>query len=81
MNAISSLAELESQQFPLVQSCVLPKLVSSSDDIRKASPEAEQKIDAHVQMCRFIIYYFFSLIFVISALFYLFMCSGFIHTV
>lgn len=58
MNAISPLAELEAQQFPLVQSCVLPKLVSTADDIRKASAEAERKIDAHVLMCRFIIYYF-----------------------
>lgn len=51
MNVISPLAELEAQQFPLVQSCVLPKLVSTSADVRKASAEAEQKIDAHILSC------------------------------
>ncbi|PON71619.1 Peptidase M3A/M3B [Trema orientale] len=51
-NTISPLAELEAQQFPLVQSCVLPKLVSASDDVRKASSEAERRIDAHVLICR-----------------------------
>lgn len=53
MNVISPLAELEAQQFPLVQSCVLPKLVSTSADVRKASAEAEQKVDAHILSCRF----------------------------
>ncbi|KAM6555594.1 hypothetical protein CsatB_002613 [Cannabis sativa] len=51
-NVISPLAELEAQQFPLVQSCVLPKLLSLSDDICKASAEAERRIDAHVLTCR-----------------------------
>ncbi|OMO60398.1 Peptidase M3A/M3B [Corchorus capsularis] len=50
-NAISPLAELEAQQFPLVQSCVVPKLVSTSDKVRKASAEAEKKIDAYVSSC------------------------------
>ncbi|XP_022131840.1 probable thimet oligopeptidase isoform X2 [Momordica charantia] len=50
-NVISPLADLEAEQFPLVQSCVFPKLVSTSDDVRKASAEAERRIDAHVQMC------------------------------
>ncbi|CAL5350478.1 unnamed protein product [Camellia sinensis] len=45
--AILPLAELEAQQFPLVQSCVFPKLVSTSEDVRKASAEAERRIDAH----------------------------------
>ena len=52
-NVISPLAELEAQQFPLVQSCVIPKLVSTSDKVRKASAEAEKKIDAHASSCRF----------------------------
>ncbi|THF95744.1 hypothetical protein TEA_002776 [Camellia sinensis var. sinensis] len=50
--AILPLAELEAQQFPLVQSCVFPKLVSTSEDVRKASAEAERRIDAHVSSCR-----------------------------
>lgn len=50
-NVISPLAELEAQQFPLVQSCVVPKLVSTSDKVRKASAEAEKKIDAHICSC------------------------------
>lgn len=32
---------------------MFPKLVSTSDDVRKASAEAERKIDAHVLMSRF----------------------------
>ncbi|XP_024023972.1 probable thimet oligopeptidase isoform X2 [Morus notabilis] len=51
-NSIFPLAELEGQQFPLVQSCVFPKLVAASDDVRKASAEAERRLDAHVLMCR-----------------------------
>lgn len=51
MNVISPLAELEAQQFPLVQSCVFPMLVCTSDDVRKASAEAERKIDAHMLSC------------------------------
>ncbi|XP_028772222.1 probable thimet oligopeptidase [Neltuma alba] len=51
MNVISPLAELEAQQFPLIQSCVFPKLVSSVEDVRKASAEAERKIDAHLNLC------------------------------
>ncbi|CAK9312423.1 unnamed protein product [Citrullus colocynthis] len=50
-NVISPLADLEAEQFPLVQSCVFPKLISTSDDVRIASAEAERRIDAHVQMC------------------------------
>lgn len=50
-NAVSPLAELEAQQFPLVQSCVFPKFVSVLDEVRKASAEAERRIDAHVLMC------------------------------
>ena len=52
-NVVSPLAELEAQQFPLVQSCIFPKLVSTSEEVRKASAEAEQRIDAHILMCRF----------------------------
>ncbi|KAH9772777.1 putative thimet oligopeptidase [Citrus sinensis] len=51
MNVISPLAELEAQQFPLVQSCVFPKLVCTSDDVCKSSAEAERKIDAHMLSC------------------------------
>ncbi|KAK4488786.1 hypothetical protein RD792_004575 [Penstemon davidsonii] len=50
-NTILPLAELEAKQFPLIQSCVLPKLVSGSEDVRKASIEAERRIDAHVSTC------------------------------
>ncbi|OMO81414.1 Peptidase M3A/M3B [Corchorus olitorius] len=50
-SVISPLAELEAQQFPLVQSCVVPKLVSASDKVRKASAEAEKKIDSYVSSC------------------------------
>ncbi|XP_031270064.1 probable thimet oligopeptidase [Pistacia vera] len=51
LNVISPLAELEAEQFPQVQSCVFPRLVSSLDDVRKASTEAERRIDAHVLSC------------------------------
>lgn len=50
-NVISPLAELESEQFPLVQSCLFPKLVSTSDNVRRASAEAERRIDAHILSC------------------------------
>ncbi|KAI9386652.1 hypothetical protein POPTR_010G054466v4 [Populus trichocarpa] len=50
-NVMSPLADLEAHQFPLVQSCVFPKLVSTLEDVRKASAEAERRIDAHVSMC------------------------------
>ncbi|KAF3671413.1 hypothetical protein FXO38_06591 [Capsicum annuum] len=53
VNVILPLAELEAQQFPLIQSCVFPKWLSSSEDVRKASAEAERKIDAHISICRF----------------------------
>ncbi|KAL6969324.1 thimet oligopeptidase [Sarracenia purpurea var. burkii] len=50
-NAIQPLAELEAQQLSLVQSCVFPKLVSAHEDVRKASAEAERRIDAYVSDC------------------------------
>ncbi|CAL0333113.1 unnamed protein product [Lupinus luteus] len=50
-NVISPIAELQAQQFPLIQSCVFPKLVSTSEDVRKASAEAERRLDAHLDMC------------------------------
>ncbi|XP_051116561.1 probable thimet oligopeptidase [Andrographis paniculata] len=50
-NTILPLAELEAHQFPLLQSCAFPKLVSVSEDIRKASMEAERRIDAHFSAC------------------------------
>ncbi|XP_021854484.2 probable thimet oligopeptidase [Spinacia oleracea] len=49
---IMVLAELEAKHFPLVQSCVFPRLVSSSAEVRKASAEAEQKINTHIGSCR-----------------------------
>lgn len=55
-NVILPLVDLEAQQFPLVQSCVFPKLVSTSEDVRKASAEAERRIDAHVLTCRSCLY-------------------------
>ena len=50
-NVVLPLAELEAQQFPLVQSCIFPKLVSTLEEVRKVSAEAEQRIDAHILMC------------------------------
>ncbi|KAI3526330.1 hypothetical protein L1887_05580 [Cichorium endivia] len=47
-NVLLPLEEPEAHRFPLVQSCVFPKFVSTSDEIRKASAEAETRIDAHV---------------------------------
>lgn len=52
-NVVSPLAELEAEQFPLVQSCVFPKLVSTSEEVRRASAEAERIINAHIASCRF----------------------------
>ncbi|KAM0932161.1 putative thimet oligopeptidase [Dioscorea sansibarensis] len=52
LNVIAPLVELEAYQFPLVQSCLYPKMVSTSDDIRKASAYAEKKLDSHFLMCR-----------------------------
>lgn len=49
---ILPLADLEAHQFALLQSCVFPKLVSAAEDVRKASAEAERRIDAHVSKCR-----------------------------
>ncbi|BAF07030.1 probable thimet oligopeptidase [Oryza sativa Japonica Group] len=51
-NVIAPLAELDAQQFPLVQACVLPRMVSPSDDVRRASAEAEKRLDSHFQQCR-----------------------------
>lgn len=51
-NAIAPLAELDAQQFPLVQACVLPRMVSPSDDVCKASAEAEKRLDNHFLLCR-----------------------------
>ncbi|KAK4597735.1 hypothetical protein RGQ29_015308 [Quercus rubra] len=51
VNVVSPLAELEAEQFPLIQSCVFPKFVSTSDEVRKASAEAERRLDAHALIC------------------------------
>ncbi|KAK7280908.1 hypothetical protein RIF29_08476 [Crotalaria pallida] len=50
-NVISPIAELQAHQFPLIQSCVFPKLVFTLEDVRKASAEAERRIDAHLDLC------------------------------
>ncbi|CAI0425739.1 unnamed protein product [Linum tenue] len=50
-NSISLMADLEAEQFALIQSCLFPKFVSDSEDVRKASVEAERRIDAHVLAC------------------------------
>ncbi|KAL9226305.1 hypothetical protein vseg_002135 [Gypsophila vaccaria] len=49
---IMALAELEARQFPIIQSCVLPRLVATSEDLRKASAEAEHRINTHNASCR-----------------------------
>ncbi|KAL2903544.1 putative thimet oligopeptidase [Bienertia sinuspersici] len=49
---IMVLAELEARHFPLVQSCVFPRLVSISEEVRKASAEAEHRINTHIGSCR-----------------------------
>lgn len=51
-NVITPLAELEAYQFPLVQSCLAPKMVSSSEDVRKASADAEIRLDSFFSMSR-----------------------------
>ncbi|KAJ8466646.1 hypothetical protein OPV22_029198 [Ensete ventricosum] len=51
-NVIAPLAELEAYQFSSVQSCVFPKMVSTSNDIRKASEEAESRLNLHFLTCR-----------------------------
>lgn len=51
-NVVLPLAELEAEEFSLVQSCLFPKMVSVSDDVRKASAQAERRLDAHKLSCR-----------------------------
>ncbi|KAF3523577.1 hypothetical protein F2Q69_00050958 [Brassica cretica] len=51
-NVVLPLAELEARQLPLIQCCVVPKMLSPHDNVRKASAEAELKIDAHLLSCR-----------------------------
>uniref|UniRef100_A0A0D3CYQ9 Peptidase M3A/M3B catalytic domain-containing protein n=1 Tax=Brassica oleracea var. oleracea TaxID=109376 RepID=A0A0D3CYQ9_BRAOL len=51
-NVVLPLAELEARQLPLIQSCVIPKMLSPHDNVRKASAEAELKIDDHLLSCR-----------------------------
>ncbi|KAI4383595.1 hypothetical protein MLD38_009411 [Melastoma candidum] len=50
-NVVAPLAELEAELSPLVQSCIFPKLVSTLENVRRASAEAEQRIDAHNASC------------------------------
>ncbi|KAJ4884005.1 putative thimet oligopeptidase [Raphanus sativus] len=51
-NVVLPLAELEARQLPLVQCCVIPKMLSPHDNVRRASAEAEVKIDAHLLSSR-----------------------------
>ncbi|KAL0807092.1 hypothetical protein Bca101_099584 [Brassica carinata] len=51
-NVVLPPAELEARQLPLIQSCVIPKMLSPHDNVRKASAEAELKIDDHLLSCR-----------------------------
>lgn len=51
-NVIAPLANLEAEEFALVQSCVFPALVSTSKEVRDASSEAEKRIDAYNVKCR-----------------------------
>lgn len=50
-NVLLPLEELEAHQFPLIQSCIFPKFVSTAEEIGKASAEAERRIDAHISAC------------------------------
>eukprot|EP01018_Ginkgo_biloba_P002672 Gb_29439 [translate_table: standard] len=50
-NVIAPLADLEAEHFVLVQSCVLPRMVAPSKDVREASIEAEKRINAHNLKC------------------------------
>lgn len=49
---IMALAELEAQHFPMVQSCIFPRLVFTSEDVREASADAEKLINTHIASCR-----------------------------
>ncbi|KAG2322155.1 hypothetical protein Bca52824_015368 [Brassica carinata] len=51
-NVVLPLAELEARLLPLIQCCVVPKMLSPQDNVRRASAEAEEKIDAHLLSCR-----------------------------
>ncbi|KAI3778943.1 hypothetical protein L2E82_08333 [Cichorium intybus] len=51
-NVLLPFEEPEAHRFPLLQFCVFPKFVSTSDEIGKASAEAETRIDAHVLTSR-----------------------------
>ncbi|XP_020575057.1 probable thimet oligopeptidase isoform X2 [Phalaenopsis equestris] len=51
-NAVAPLADLEEFQYPLVQSCIFQKMVATSDEVRKASADAERILDSHFLMCR-----------------------------
>ena len=49
------LAEIEARLLPLIQCCVVPKMISPQDNVRKASAEAELRIDAHLLSCRWFV--------------------------
>lgn len=50
-NVIAPLANLQAEEFALVQSCVFPALVSTSKEVRDASSEAEKRLDAYNVKC------------------------------
>ena len=64
-NAIAPLAELDAHQFPLVQACLLPRMVSPSEDVCRASAEAEKRLDSHFVLCRCIVTYSYYITFCI----------------
>ncbi|CAN7053269.1 unnamed protein product [Brassica rapa subsp. trilocularis] len=51
-NVVLPLVEIEARLLPLIQCCVVPKMISPQDNVRKASAEAELRIDAHLLSCR-----------------------------
>ncbi|KAJ3678377.1 hypothetical protein LUZ60_002180 [Juncus effusus] len=51
-NVVCPLAELEAEQFPLIQSCFLQRIVSSSIEVQNASLEAERRLDSHFSFSR-----------------------------
>ncbi|KAJ3708658.1 hypothetical protein LUZ61_012363 [Rhynchospora tenuis] len=51
-NVVVPFADLEAEQFPLIQSCVFQRMVSASVEVRNASLEAEKRLDAHFLLCR-----------------------------
>lgn len=75
------LAELEARQLPLIQCCVIPKMLSPHDNVRRASAEAELKIDAQILSSRCFVDFLFVLVsswieFLIQFLDFLYVTDG-----